>query len=186
MVSIRSRWRTRSSNTEYWIGDRWTGSPSRVTSRSGEVDPHRAQVDHEAGRPQRAVTTGHHLADAQGQLLDAHRLGQVVVGPVGESLDAGVGIAGGRDHDHRGAGLGAGQLGQQLVRVAVGDVPVEDEAVVDDVHHRRADLGQRGDRVDGEAVAAQPASEGVRQTSLVLEEQHPHGESPFPPIPDTR
>ena len=86
----------------------------------GEGEPGRAGLA--AGAPQ-------DRADPGGQLLQAERLGDVVVAAEGQPADLVVGRVPGGQEDHRGTGTAVAQLPDDLEAVQVGEHDVEDDEV---------------------------------------------------------
>ena len=130
----------------------------------------------------RRVRTPSQRADARAQLPEVEGLGEVVVRPEVEPLDAIVHGGGGGQHQDAAIALRGDQLAADIVAVEAGKVAVEHDDVVG-VDRR---LLQRGSAVesdiDGEPVAAQAPRDRVREVALVLHQQHAHrGDSFGPP-----
>ncbi len=120
-----------------------------------------------------------HGAQPRQQLGGHQRLGDVVVGPPVQPLDA-VGQIGAhrRHHDDRHVPPPRPHRAQQRDPVAVGQVPVEEHRVVGERRLGRHGVGQGVDQVDGEPPGGQRGHGGGRQGGLVFHEQDAHGHSP--------
>ena len=75
------------------------------------------------------------------------------------------------------SGCSAVERAAHVVAVHLGQVAVEDDDVVGVDARLVERLGAVGGDVDGHALAAQAARDGVRDARLVLGDQHPHGSS---------
>src|SRR6266511_2495672 len=127
-----------------------------VQLQVGEGEPGRTRLA--AGAPQ-------HRADPRGQLLEAERLGDVVVAAEGQAADLVVGrVPGGQEH-HGGTGTGVAQLPDDLEAVQVGQHHVEHHeirALLAGQLHRLGTVGRGGHRETGEAQGGGEQLEDVR------------------------
>ena len=154
--------RSRASRTANSLTDR-----SSVPSVAGggaaqrvELDPGRAQ----GAGPRGGLAAGQG-ADAQHQLGEVERLGEVVVGAQGQAADPVAGRAGGGQHQHHGPLVAGGDHLAEGVAVDAGQVAVEDDHVVGvDVEFGRGFQPVVGD-VHGHALIAQALGDHGRRGS---------------------
>ncbi len=149
----------------------------RVSSVSCIATLPRAAVDLEHTHSNGAAGVGARLAptryrtDACGELPEAERLHQVVVGPKLEQHDAVDLVGASGDHDDRGVGAGA-ELATDVGSVHVGEAEVE-QYELGRVGGQRGGAGR--DPVHVEAVAGEAGDERLRDGVVVLDEQDVHG-----------
>jgi hypothetical protein len=112
--------------------------------------------------------------DAGDQLVEAERLGEVVVGAEREAGDdvARLGRCG--EHEDLRPGVLAVQDAAHVVAVDLGEVAIEDDDVVGVHACVREGVGAVGRDVDGRAVPAQAAGDRRRDARLVLDDEKPH------------
>ena len=131
-----------------------------------ELGPHHHVLPHEPALLGR-------LADQDVELLDAGRLGQVVVGPELHGLDRGGDLLEAGHHDHLWRLREVLQLAQHLDALHVGHLHVEQQHVGQillELLQRGAAVGHPAHRV---ALPAQLADHQLAQVLLVVGHQHP-------------
>ena len=110
--------------------------------------------------------------DARDDLVEAERLGDVVVAADGEAGDLVLGVVlGGEEQDRRGVAGGAQPLGD-AESVHVGQHHVEDDEVGLLLEHGGDGLGAVPDRAHGEAGEAQAGGQQVADVGLVVDDKN--------------
>src|SRR5918999_351758 len=127
----------------------------------------------QGGREWRVRAAGQGV-EAGDELVEGERLGHVVVGAEREAVHEVLRAGGSGEHQHPGVVVLVAERAAHLVAVHDREVAVEHHDVVA-VQARLVESGGAvvGD-VDGHALAAQPARDGVRDPAFVLGDEHPH------------
>ena len=113
-------------------------------------------------------------SEAEHELLELERLGEVVVGAELEPAGLVVEPVGGGEHEDRHAAGGGDDASGDLVAGGPGDVAVEDGDVVGvDAQQLQRGVAVAGD-VGGDRFQAQAVADGFRHVGLVLDDQHAH------------
>ena len=167
--------RRSASRTANSLTDRSSGCPSRVTVRrsgSSSIPSARRSL---APRGRLAPGQG---ADAQHELGEVERLGEIVVGAQAQAGHAVAGRAGRGEHEHHDPAVVLGDHLAEGVTVDAGQVAVED----DDVVGVEVELGRGLQPVAGgvhrHALVAQALGQDISERPRVLDHQHPHAVTP--------
>ena len=110
--------------------------------------------------------------DAGDDLVEAERLGDIVVAADREAGDLVFGVVLGREEEDRRGVAGRAEALGDAEAVHVGQHHVEDDQVGFLFEHRRDGLGAVADRTDREAGEAQARGEEVSDVGLVIDDEN--------------
>ena len=128
-----------------------------------------AEADDERAR-------AHGATDDVAQLRQIDRLGDVIEGAETHGADHPLAVVERGHHDDRnGVGPARAHLGQKIETVPVGQLQIEEDAVVLAAGERRARLRQAGRERRDLPAAAERAHQAVPDCRLVLDDEHPSG-----------
>ena len=147
------------------------GSLARVTSRESSSSSRSSKLS-AAGLGLGAAGAAQHVAHARQQLLEAERLGDVVVAAGRQPADLVLGrVARGQEDDRRARALGAEPAGD-LEALHVGEHHVQHDQVGTEGGDRGQRFGAGARGLHGEALEAQGHRDDVDDVGLVVDDQH--------------
>ncbi len=126
-----------------------------------------ARCHHRRGPPRDSTDPRH-------QLLDRHRLHQVVVGTDIQALDLVRQPALGRQHDHRQVRAQRACGGDESHAIAIGQLTVQQHQLMHRLAQRNRGFGQAADHVGDHALPLQARLQGSGQIGIVFDQENAH------------